>query len=126
MPEVPVMARFAGILWVIYGCLGIVNTVISLTGSESPKGLFCGSFIAIAFAYVGYQTLKGQAKDTIGNGIGSILLGILVLALVIFLFSARNNVHLDNRGEYMISVYLAALAAAILFVGWRARNHGTL
>jgi len=43
-------------------------------------GLCTGLFIGLiggAFIFVGIQTILGSARDTLGNGIGSIIFGIL-------------------------------------------------
>ncbi len=95
---VPRLIRTAGIIWIIFGSLILINTVVNfaLVGAAAREnaaaganaadgakviGGGCGSFVGIAFGiaflFVGTQSVNGTAKDTLGNGIGSIVIGLL-------------------------------------------------
>lgn len=108
-PRFPGAVLAAGIIWVVFGVLGLINTVATLAiagakagagGNPNTGGVCCGGAIAIAFLVCGYQTLTGKAKDTRGNGIGSVLLGILYLliagGLAFFLGGGANAA---NQGQ---------------------------
>lgn len=88
-PQFPGIVMTAGVIWIGVGVLGIVNVVLSLAmaganaaaggggGGANVGSPCCGMFIAIAFLMVGYQTVTGKAKDTLGNSIGSMVLGFI-------------------------------------------------
>jgi hypothetical protein len=89
--EFPPGVKAAGIIWIGYGILGLIAAVIIfvLAGAAAaqvgPGGApifcvpICYTFFALAFLFVGVQTVKGTAKSTLGNGIGSIIFGVLSL-----------------------------------------------
>jgi hypothetical protein len=93
----PGIVKAAGIIWMVYGTIGTLNTVLSFVlaagqnangqngPGANPGSPFCGLAIAFAFAYCGFQTVTGKAKDTLGNSIGSLLLGGLQLLVGIVL-----------------------------------------
>lgn len=90
-PAYPSSLRAAGIIWIIFGGLLLVNVAIILVASavlaegkdKEPAlvGGVCGGILAglfgAAFIYVGVQSINGTAQDTLGNGIGSIIFGLL-------------------------------------------------
>jgi hypothetical protein len=98
--DFPPMVRIAGIVWIIFGCLIVLNAILSVvvavassaqketatTGTPagaSAAGNVCGGVCLVLFGavfiHVGLQSIRGTAKDTLGNGIGSIVLGLLNL-----------------------------------------------
>lgn len=77
--------KIAGVIWIGAGALSLINMVITFAqqgggnaapGTNPASGV-CAGLIGLAFLVCGYQTVTGQASDTRGNGIGSILLGLL-------------------------------------------------
>jgi hypothetical protein len=105
-PDFPVSVQIAGIIWIAFGTLGLVNAGLSFLmtlGNAAAKagqpgavpGNVCGSIcialFAIAFLFVGIQTVKGTAKSTLGNGIGSIIFGLLYggMAVVFIVLSTQ-------------------------------------
>jgi hypothetical protein len=91
-PAFPPAVRAAGIIWVVAGALILLslgaNVLMSLgsSGAAPAEGAYfagqvCGGlFVAVfgaAFIFVGVQTAAGAARDTTGNAVGSILLGLL-------------------------------------------------
>jgi hypothetical protein len=92
----PASVRAAGIIWIVFGGLLVVSVVLMLAqaggaaAAGGPKeaapaaaGGVCGALLvglfAAAFIFVGVQSVKGTARDTLGNGIGSIVFGLLNL-----------------------------------------------
>lgn len=93
-PEYPPLVKAAGVMWIVYGCLILLNMVAVLLlsfvlasqmGGDVAAGaaggavcvaLFLG-LIAAAFLFVGVQSVRGTARDTLGNAVGSIILGVL-------------------------------------------------
>lgn len=51
--------------------------------ASGPASGCCPGVIGIVFLSCGYQTVTGTARDTRGNAIGSILLGLLQIAAAI-------------------------------------------
>ena len=91
-PGFPLTVMAAGIFWIVLGSvlvlallIGLVGVVIVTEGRQEKGeavfgGLCTGLFIGLiggAFIFVGIQTILGSAKDTLGNGIGSIIFGVL-------------------------------------------------
>ena len=95
----------AGVIWIVYGCLVLLSlaatlfvifvlaananvpaqangaAVGGLVGADSCAMVIYG-LIAAAFLFVGVQSVRGTARDTLGNGVGSIILGVLGLGVV--------------------------------------------
>jgi hypothetical protein len=83
--KIPGVVLAAGIIWIVFGGLGILGGVMSLGAGASGIAQLG---IAVAFLIAGIQTVTGKAKDTLGNAIGSFiiaglgLLGTLVLSSI--------------------------------------------
>ena len=87
----PVPVRIAGVIWIVFGGLIVMGAALTLltslsrpqvpnAGAQTAGNVCQGLFqllIGAAFLFVGVQTVKGTAKDTLGNAIGSIILGAL-------------------------------------------------
>jgi hypothetical protein len=88
----PGTVRIAGIIWIVIGGLILLNAVANLiitsalAAGQNPgaaaAGGSCpavvGALIGLAFIFVGQQSVRGTARDTLGNGIGSLGIGLLV------------------------------------------------
>jgi hypothetical protein len=94
-PAIPGSVRAAGIIGIIFGALILLNGAVLLlfllvlsgqaqqgAGGAVASGVVCvGLFVALiggVFIHVGIQSLGGTAKDTLGNGIGSIIFAALI------------------------------------------------
>jgi predicted Zn finger-like uncharacterized protein len=90
--QYPSSVKTAGIIWIVFGGLLLVRAVIgavatAIVAPNHQQGLAigivggCGSLLiaifAAAFTYVGVQSIRGTARDTLGNSIGSIVFGLL-------------------------------------------------
>ena len=91
-PSFPGTVTAAGAIWILFGGIGVLGTVLNLMGmgaqgaqGGNPAAGACpacvGGLIAAAFLHVGLQSVRGQAKDTLGNGIGSIVLSLFYFGL---------------------------------------------
>jgi hypothetical protein len=93
----------AGVIWIGVGSLSLISAMANLAlqgvnqqalqganqqvgGAPGVKvrkvsdgGVCCSGLIGIAFLVCGYQTVTGKSSDTLGNGIGSLVLGLLAL-----------------------------------------------
>lgn len=96
----PKTVQVAGAVWIIYGIVALVNLaflILFIVGAgegqpgadrEAQKaaialatcfGMF-QALIGLVFIHVGLQSVRGTARDTLGNGIGSLLFGLINLA----------------------------------------------
>lgn len=98
-PPLPRRILAAGVIWITFGALILVTfmaevLVYGLTSTatggsqEEALGMFgcLGAFLGLfasAFIYVGVQSVAGTARDTLGNGIGSIVFGLVAFAGVV-------------------------------------------
>src|SRR5436309_3016592 len=105
--EYPRAVRAAGVIWIVFGGLILLGAAVNLlltVGRQAGDGAtaaggVCGglfaAFIGGVFVHVGVQSISGTARDTLGNGIGSILFGVLYAAYGLFLMvgavAARAN-----------------------------------
>jgi hypothetical protein len=82
-PAFPSTVMTAAVIWIGVGVLGLLTLIATLIVIGGHPGRApipcCGSLIATAFLLPGYQTVTGAARDTFGNGVGSLLLGLLQL-----------------------------------------------
>ncbi len=79
----PMIVLAAGIIWIVVGSailLGafVLAVLVSLLPRDEGRTLLlmvglCFSPFGVAFIFVGVQTVRGTAADTLGNGIGSII-----------------------------------------------------
>jgi hypothetical protein len=85
----PQSVKTAGVIWIIFGCLILLNAAVNLwvtmsqaalRGGPAPAGLgavVIGALFGAVFIHVGNQSTKGTARDTLGNGIGSLVFALL-------------------------------------------------
>ena len=86
----PRMVQTAGVIWIVFGSLillnGTVNLLLSFTmkeqvGGAESTGRMCGVLLILLFGavfiHVGVQSVRGTARDTLGNGIGSVIFALL-------------------------------------------------
>jgi hypothetical protein len=115
-PVYPVTVTLAGTVWILFGCLILINAaaVLALGLHENMAGgigvVVLLSLFALAFLFVGVQSVRGTAPDTLGNGAGSIIFALLELG------SGVANL---NAGQYLqagvgLLLGLGLLAAGIL------------
>jgi len=84
----------AGVLWTVFGGLLILQMAVAVIGSVasgSPRrdeAIFAASCCAFpvvpigaGFVWVGIQTIKGKARSTKGNVLGSVIFGVLNIGL---------------------------------------------
>ena len=121
----PGIVKVASIMWIVFGGLGVVGQLMQLGGGFRPQSLI-GLAISVAFIVAGVQTISGRAKDVLGNGIGSIVLGGLGLVLIM-LAAAVLGMHLVvligvvNSGG-LITAGILALAGRSGYRDWRAQT----
>src|SRR5205809_5006541 len=83
-PDYPRSVRLAGVIWICFGSLILLGAAANLLllsgnragGDAGQAGGMAGAVFAALFGavflHVGVQSTRGTAKDTLGNGVGSI------------------------------------------------------
>jgi hypothetical protein len=83
----PGVVKAAGVIWIGVGSLSLINMMATFAlagqnpGAANPASGCCPGLIGLAFLVCGYQTVTGKATDTLGNGVGSMVLGLLQLGI---------------------------------------------
>ncbi len=126
-PPYPAMLTAAGVIWIVFGCLILLNLVVPLLLASAAAGgqagaardaalaggvcggLVVGLFAAV-FIHVGYQSVRGTARDTLGNGVGSIIFALLQFGSGAF--QARQGQLLPSAIGFICG--LGLLAAGVL------------
>ncbi len=131
----PVTVTVAGIGWIVFGSLVLLNLLFllailgGLAGAEKPgaaagfvAGATCiAAFVGLiggAFIFVGIQSVRGTARDTLGNGIGSLVFGALNLGRAALIFGSGRGGYLE--GGIALLVGLGLIGAGILALVGRA------
>jgi hypothetical protein len=99
---VPGMVIAAGITWILFGTLSLLGSVFQVVvhlnappahpmdeGAplRTMGGIITGTFgglIGGVFLFVGVQSIRGSARDVLGNAIGSLIFGLLLTLVGIF------------------------------------------
>jgi len=105
-PPLPVLAKIAGIIWGIESCMFIITGIISLL---KPSTFVVGIVLLIfgaALARGSERTLRGKAKSTLGNGLGSLVFG------VIFVVQSIPNIAVDPSATCSSIIFSVALLVA--------------
>jgi len=119
--SMPAAVLWAGILWIVYGVLQLISILLAVIpavqAGQSPvtPQTGCSLLFGIAFLFVGYQTVTGTAKDTLGNAIGSLILGLLAALLAVMILAGGQQLQIDPRVRLAAAIS-AGLSATLLIV----------
>jgi hypothetical protein len=136
-PPLPGSVKAAGIIWTVFGALillGFAVQVLTVLSVAPPDqrgaimgGTFCVGLLVALFAggfiFVGMQTLTGTAKDTLGNGIGSIIFAVLIggSATALLLAVSGGRASVGETGPVWVAVLVLGIngtaAVALLAAG---------
>jgi hypothetical protein len=127
----------AGIVWLIFGCLSVGGAAVQLLlvfagpglaafgpgAVNEAVGTVCGAvpamLVGAVFVHVGLQSLRGTAPAVLGNGIGSILFGVLYTAVGVVLLVTAAEV-LVLTAVFCFFLALTLYAAGVLALLGRA------
>ena len=151
LPKYPSAFRFAGIVWICFGVLILINTavVVLFLVTRDPVrggvaavvgGVFVpiiGVLFAAVFISAGTRSIRGTARDALGIGIVSIIFGLLdvgsggwMLAGGEFLIKGAELVNFLwglislSAGMVLVIAGFLALGARAKYQAWRqARKH---
>ncbi len=80
--EGPTTVTMAGIIWTVFGGFIGANLVIAFFLSAGAiiftLVAILGALFALAFIFVGVQTIRGTAPGSVASGIGSIIFGLII------------------------------------------------
>lgn len=114
----PITAKIAGIIWMVFGTIGLIGQVVSMgmnAGNGNPASPICGFLIAITFLVIGFQTLRGTAKTTLGNGVGSIVFAVLYFGIAaVFFFGLFGLAAAGNNGGQVQAMQEVAVVVALI------------
>lgn len=114
-------AKIAGVVWMIFGTIGVMLAIFSFIASNGVgSGGCCGVIIPLAFAIVGEQTFNGKAKGLLSNAIGSIIFGLIYGAGSIAVMTLNQQIGAIAVGALIALFSLALLAAGFLALASRA------
>ena len=111
LPKPPGPVYAAGIIWCVIAAIGLFGALVltSLGGLGGAIAATVPALISLTFLYVGVKTVRGDTPDTLGNGVGSIAIGLLGVVAIILSWV---------EGLAAISCGLQSLA--LLVAGWLA------
>ncbi len=88
-PPFPKVLSYVGVIWIVFGAISLIAGVLALASvllsvvpfpnGEGVTDLLLILAAGIGLVYIGVQTTRGTASDTLGNGIGSIIWGVILL-----------------------------------------------
>ena len=115
----PPAVRAAGIIWLAFGAVALLAYLVSFAVNMAGRpggggfGMGCGVLFAIAFLATGYQTVTGRAKGTVGNGLLSLLFGLLYTCGTVILVVLATG---GARAGQELTLFVAAGIVALLAV----------
>jgi uncharacterized integral membrane protein len=120
--ELPRKVMTAGIVWIIFGILILINFLLQIVlvsqerelgpGGTVGVGVCLGIFGALlggGFIFVGVQNVRGTAPGVIGNGVGSIILAVLMIL--------GSLVQAARGGHLLVAVINIGLAMGLVVAG---------
>jgi hypothetical protein len=135
--QYPRAVHTAGVIWIIFGCLillgAAVNLLLTFGVAAAPRadavGGVCPVLIYVisgaVFVHVGVQSTRGTAKDTLGNGIGSLIFGLVDMGFGALLIVGAiaggevTGVIAGTLGGINLLVGIGLLHAGVLALGGR-------
>jgi hypothetical protein len=124
-PARPTIAASAGFIWVGFGCLSFASLPLALLLVNAAGDfrvymgwMLCGMLTSLAgggFIHAGRQTLKGAARDTLGNGVGSLFFALGGLGLSALAFGG--SVRPLNWAEIAVASFIGICALGLLAAG---------
>jgi hypothetical protein len=85
-PGFPASVRAAGVLWIVFGGIGLLGVFLSFGVLVASAGRatgpnFCGVLIPVVFLIVGIQTVSGSINSMVGPAVASLVFGCIYLGL---------------------------------------------
>ncbi|WP_088254193.1 hypothetical protein [Fimbriiglobus ruber] len=128
-PKFPIGVRVAGIIWIVFGSLGLLGVVVDVVlsgvaaadGGPNTRGggsVCCSGLLSGLFLWLGIQTVRGTAKDTLWSSIGSFVFSVIYAVLgigALFAAMAVNQINNQPPGPGRAGAPAMAPIAGILF-----------
>jgi hypothetical protein len=132
-PSYPVLLTAAGYVWIGFGLLILATAVFLFAVVGAVQGGVPGAgcmpvfslVVGIVFLHVGRQSINGAAKDTLGNGIGSMIIGLLQLGSGFTYYRAGENLAAACQAFACAGLVVAGTLAVVArhdYLEWRRSN----
>jgi hypothetical protein len=130
--QFPIAAKAAGIIWIAFGILGLINAFLSLPlnvvavaaagggpqGRSNVCGVGWGLVTSVTFLIIGIRTAGGRARGTLISGVASLVCGMPYIGLCVFAFMSARWVAPGQRAlAYVIAAMSVLLGAALYAAG---------
>ena len=128
--SVPGLVTAAGIIWLLFGGLALLGAIVQVAlflavpaapGAEGAKvgqigGTVCGFIFGAVFIHVGFQSIRGTAKDVLGNSIGSLIFGVLytILGIAVILLPTPGMAAIISVIPFVLALTLYAAGTLAL------------
>jgi hypothetical protein len=140
LPAYPQQVSVAGIIWIIAGSVVLLQMVIVLLltfvissdakvsqeqGALITTGVCTSLLLGLVggvFVHVGVQSLRGTAKDTLGNAIGSVFFAVILIASAITQMLGANRLQASANflaGGGLMFAGTLALVGRGRYKAWR-------
>jgi hypothetical protein len=117
---VPTLPQCAGWIWLIMGSFGAASMIFGIVlaffmASEARAVLIAITTAVFLFsgciAWIGLRTVRGRAKDIMGNGFGSIVIGLMSV------FEETQKMLSGSSPEVLIPGLIFILAGVLALIG---------
>ncbi|WP_020474339.1 hypothetical protein [Zavarzinella formosa] len=129
-PTFPKLVKTAGYIWIVFGSLILLSALVSFaietaTKADDPKnnpvGGVCSLIISVLFGavffHVGKQSISGEAKDTLGNSIGSIIFSLIYSGIGVMSVVAGLAMGGGAAGPIILGLVMAVCSLGLLVAG---------
>src|SRR5207249_7474022 len=104
----------AGIMWIALGSLIFLLGGLGFAAGNAGPTVFWGLIFGIASIYVGVNSVRGLARNMLGNGIGSIVFAMLTLSLTVQTLVRVMDLRApEDRGSLVVSMLFAGLTTLV-------------
>jgi hypothetical protein len=124
-PSFPKVLSYVGVIWIVFGAINLIGvlalallvllSVVPFPNGEGVTDLLLILAAGIGLVYIGVQTTRGTASDTLENGIGSIIWGVILLYKA---FKSADGLAQLTDATVGAFVLLVVCGAMMVVAGW--------
>ena len=118
--RIPRSVRVAGIVWIAFGSLALIVISVSVILAAAGRLYFDGISVFFClsctfFLLAGVRTVRGKAKDVLGNSIGSIIVSLLFFAMAALLtLLGAGVISILGPGRVDVTVLIISFIVSLL------------